>query len=125
MKDFLDYLQSIWGKLSAISIFFPFAGKLIGAFETPDPFWHSNEAIILAITSIIGAFVILLLYVQRYDINYSAFGAIAVFALGIVLSLNYLDSFSCHSVGCTLTYFGIFTCFTAAFTMLAVKDQYQ
>lgn len=125
MNDFIDYLKSIWGKLSTISILFPFAGNLIGTFETPDPFLRSNDTGILALTSIICAFVILLLYVQRYEINYSAIGAILVFVLGIILSFNYLDNYSCWNTGCTLTYFGIFICFTSSFTMLAIKDRYQ
>lgn len=124
MKDFIDYLQSVWGKLSVSSIIFPFAGKLIGAFETPDPF-ATSSASILALTSIIGAFVILLLYVLRNDVNYSVLLAISIFIVGIVLSFNYMEQSLCWDVGCTLVYLAIFTCFTSSFTMLAIKDLYQ
>ena len=125
MKDFIDYLKSIWGKLSTVSVFFPFAGKLIGTFKTPDPFLGSNETGILTLTSIASAFVILLLYVQRNEIYYSAKVAILLFIIGVILSFNYLDKYSCWDIGCTLTYFGIFICFTSSFTMLAIKDRYQ
>jgi hypothetical protein len=125
MEDFIGYLKSIWGKLSVVSIFFPFAGKLIGTFETPDPFWPSNKTAILVLTSIASAFVIFLLYVQRYETSYSVLTVIFIFILGIILSFNYLDNYSCTNIGCTLVYFGIFICFTGSFTMLAIKDRYQ
>ncbi len=111
--DFLKFLQTLWGILAGISVFFPLSNVLIKIIpmnniydDPPGGLAYLDPALITALSTVATLFVILLTFRQRDSlrtrkqqstIQQQAWIAFAVGFLGLLLYL--------------VVYFGIYTAF--------------
>lgn len=122
LSGFLDYLRGLWGKLSAISLLFPLSNQLLKLIATPDGFSPTQATTINTIACIFAIFAI---FVGKKQFAYYEMAhPIAAFAGGIIGAGVYITQ-PLLWVGLPglILYCGIFVCFTAAFTLLAVMAQ--
>jgi hypothetical protein len=119
LSEFLDYLQSLWGKLSAISLLFPLSNQLLKLIATPAGFSPAQATTINTIACI---FTILAIFVgKKQYYHYEMAHPIAAFAGGIIGAGMYVtEPLMWTGLPGLILYCGVFVCFTAAFTFLAV-----
>lgn len=113
MEHFGYYLKTAWGRISLISILFPFAGKLF--IEIPFPN-YINPTKAWLITSLINSFLIALIYTARYKLNIkkSILSIIIAFASSILYTNeNFQNIF---------IYITIFASITSSFAILGAID---
>jgi hypothetical protein len=103
-KDFMVFLQSLWGILAGISVFFPLSNVFsniipIGNFYDEPPgsgaFAYFNPEIITATATLITLFVVLSTFIKRHKLKYKklAFiqgGAWLYFSIGLSSLILYL-----------------------------------
>ena len=123
LSEFLDYLRGLWGKLSAISLLFPLSNQLFKLIATPDGFSPGQATTINTIACIFAIFAI---FVGRKQyMSYEMAHPIAAFAGGLIGAGIYItEPLMWTGLPGLILYCGIFVCFTAAFTFLAVMDRY-
>lgn len=138
LKGFLNFVQSGWGGLPAITVFFPFADQLTKIVLVPAT--NENEKLaLMTVNSLFCCFVLLLCYSIKYQ-RKSIEIAIFLFALGIGAYLGYayitapINSFQMLGINADITYLtgypmsifkvlyvAIFAAFTGAFTTLFAR----
>ncbi len=136
LKSFLNFMQSGWGGLSAITVFFPFADQLTKIILIP----VANEGekfALMTINSLICCFVLLVCYSIQFQ-RKSVGLAIFMFIIGISTYFGYeyfispINSFQLLGINADITYLAgnqlpffkvlylaIFGAFTGAFTSIA------
>lgn len=127
MKDFLKYLNSLWGLVSLSTLLFPQSIKLFELIKPPQS-WKVNEDLVLNLSTIICVFLLLVLYTRRREHYYVIGEAVFLFVGSIVCIWVYLDPLHGGLFGNLIDfiiYFGIFACLTGSFTILAIMDRFQ
>jgi len=106
LKEFLAFLQNLWGILAGISVFFPLSNVLIKlipmkSMSDDGVFVHLSPSLITAITTIVTLFIVLWTFGKRHQWNvkrqlkrivrqaWISFGA-GVFSLVIYLVIYFL-----------------------------------
>lgn len=133
LMGFLNYLTSLWGLLSSVTVFFPFSNHFI---EIIPLLLEKTQATFLA--SLISTFMLFLLYTLRHKISslkeLSSLLAFSSFSLAVLLLWDYLkwmEPFSEYVIWTsgallyTFEYGIIFGLFTTSFTILALIEYNQ
>jgi len=128
-KGFIHYLQSIWGLLSGITVFFPISNYFIEVIPVP---WNKDRHLFIA--SLMSMFVIFFLYSIRKRLIYSKYMpqliSLLSFLSGMYFLWDYLNWSSKYGTLWPLPFehnylfiYGlIFGLFTSSFTALALVE---
>jgi len=145
IRDFIQFISTIWGSLATLTAIFPLSGKLFEVIPLPvDAYERSTAPIAIPLTTLVSLFVIFYSFVQRDNVIINQTRRAKIFfALGFVsLAIFFmLDQFwyplrvwlcpeRCDSttdyrmwlVMLIPFYIAFFACVTCAFTMLALVE---
>ena len=123
LAQFLAYLRSLWGKLSAISLLFPLSNLLFKLIATPNGISPAQATTINTLACIFAIFAV---FVGRKQYYYEMAHPLTAFVMGVVSAGMYVTQpLMWNGLPGLVVYCMIFVGFTSAFTFLAVMDRYQ
>lgn len=94
-RTFLKFLQSLWGMLTGISIFFPLSNILARVIPLQSggdggAFFFLSPALVTTVTTLVTLFVVFLTFSRRRELSGMRRKALSSFLFGIVLLAFYV-----------------------------------
>ncbi|MCF8106758.1 MAG: hypothetical protein K9K64_14845 [Desulfohalobiaceae bacterium] len=144
LREFLQYIGSMWGILGGATVLFPLADVLFQVIPLPvDPYQKSVAPVAIPLTSLTALFILLSTFVQRYQTGlltarrsgkYFAVGMVSLILFflldhfeyplraGFFPGLDSTDDYTLLLVGVVPFYIIFFAAVTRAFAILALIE---
>lgn len=151
LREFLDFLRSLWGLLAGISLFFPLSNVVIGVIPIEDggnPFQNLSPAVVVTLSTLTCIFVTFATFGRRSQFadpvrrrRYAASARLSFVAALVLLAIYLLEYHDLYKQLITNTdgsesgiaiydglfaalYIGAFALITRAFLVLAMLEYF-